>query len=57
MLLEKLMGLMAGKSPGPDNVHLRVLKEVAREITHKVAQKRIHGKWHRKGAEAGIDQP
>ena len=32
MVLEKLMGLKADKSPGPDNLHPRVLKEVALEI-------------------------
>ena len=32
MVLGKLMGLKANKSPGPDNLHPRFLKEVALEI-------------------------
>ena len=32
MILGKLMGLKVDKSPGPDNLHPRVLKEVALEI-------------------------
>ena len=32
MVLGKLMGLKVDKSPGPDNVQPRVLKEVALEI-------------------------
>ena len=32
MVLEKLIGLKMDKSPGPDNLHPRVLKEVALEI-------------------------
>ena len=32
MVLGKLMGLKEDKSPGPDNLHPRVLKEVALEI-------------------------
>ena len=32
MVLGKLMGLKADKSPWPDNLHPRVLKEVALEI-------------------------
>ena len=32
MVLGKLMGLKVDKSPGPDNLHPRVLKEVALEI-------------------------
>ena len=32
MNLGKLMGLKMDKSPGPDNLHPRVLKEVALEI-------------------------
>ena len=32
MVLGRLMGLKADKSPGPDGLHPRVLKEVALEI-------------------------
>ena len=32
MVLGKLMGLKVDKSPGPDNLHPRVLKEVVLEI-------------------------
>jgi len=32
MVLGKLKGLKADKSPGPDNLHPRVLKEMALEI-------------------------
>ena len=32
MVLGKLMGLKVNKSPGPDNLHPRVLKEVDLEI-------------------------
>ena len=32
MVLGKLMGLKVDKSPGPDNLHPRVLKEMALEI-------------------------
>eukprot|EP00061_Rhincodon_typus_P009317 g32735.t1 len=31
-VLEKLKGLKADKSPGPDGLHPRVLKEIAEEI-------------------------
>ena len=32
MVLDRLMGLKADKSPGPDGLHPRILKEVALEI-------------------------
>ena len=32
MVLGKLMGLKVDKSPGPDNLHPRVFKEVALEV-------------------------
>eukprot|EP00061_Rhincodon_typus_P017108 g45662.t1 len=37
MVLGKLMGLKLNKSPGPDALHSRVLKEVALEISDALA--------------------
>ncbi|XP_072409642.1 uncharacterized protein [Chiloscyllium punctatum] len=38
LVLERLLGLKVDKSPGPDGLHPRVLKEVAREIVDALLQ-------------------